>query len=140
MPASEIAAYARDGVAPLAPTFGVDETGLAVLPGVASEVGTLVATLACTAGMPRRSTGRLGSYSSGDDDADGVFDAAVDAFAGSVLSPGVGLELAGADAEEAEGEALSVGRSESSSDFGGALPAAVLLLAEDEPPPAVELD
>src|ERR1035441_1269861 len=71
----------------------------------------------CAAGLPRRNTGRLGSSSSGDA-ADGVFEAG--ACACCVLSPRVGLEFEDAD-DELGGEALSVGRSESSSDFGGAL-------------------
>src|ERR1035441_9860759 len=82
----------------------------------------------CAAGLPRRSTGRLGSSSSGDA-ADGGFEAGACAFACCVLSPRVGLEFEDAD-DEAGGGAFSVGRSESSSDFGGAL-----LFAVEVPPP-----
>ena len=114
--------------------------GLAALLAIAIELPVLDgATAGCSTGLPRRNTGRLGS-SSLDDDAGGALEAAAGAFACWVLSPRVGLESEGAD-EEADGEAFSVGRSESSSGFGGALLLAVELpLAEEvEFPPEVEL-
>ena len=113
--------------------------GLAALLTLAFELPVLDGLRAgCSTGLPRRNTGRLGS-SSLDDDAGGALDGAADAFACWVLSPRVGLESEGAD-EEADGEAFSVGRSESSSGFGGALLFAVelRLVEEVEFPPEVE--
>ena len=68
-----------------------------------------------------------------------MFEAGAWVFACWVLSPRVGLEFEGAD-EELGGEAFSVGRSGSSSDFGGALLFAVELPLPDgvELPPEVE--
>src|ERR1019366_576220 len=112
--------------------------GLAVLLTLALELAVSVGA-GCSAGLPRRSTGRLGSSSSGDA-AGGAFETGACAFACCVLSPSVGLEFEGAD-EELDGEAFSVGRSESSSDFGGALLFAVELPLPDgvEFPPDVEV-
>ena len=82
----------------------------------------------CAAGLPRRSTGRLGSFSSGDA-AGGAFEAGAWRFRLlSIVAEGrLGIRQA---QTKSGGEAFSVGRSESSSDFGGAL-----LFAVELPPP-----